>query len=64
MLHEKESVLTWWLVNSPCVVCSGQRLEAAAAHDQKPRVSLSVTQEEEGIHVGTGGQAGGSPAGE
>lgn len=41
-----------------------QCVEKTAAHDQKPGVSLSVTEEKERIHARTRGQAGGSLTGE
>lgn len=63
-MHEIEALLTCRSLTGLCIVCPGQCLEKAAAHDQKPGVSLSVTEEKERIHVGTGGEAGGSLIGE
>lgn len=63
-MHEAEALLTCRLLTALGIACLGQCLEKAAAHDQKPGVSLSVTEEKKGIHVGTRGQAGGSLTGE
>ena len=63
-MHEIEVLLTWRSLPGLCIVCLGKCLEKTAAHDQKPGVSLSVTEEKERIHVGTAGKAGGSLTGE
>lgn len=47
-----------------CLWSSDEGSEAAAAHDQEPRVGLSEPQEKEGVPAEPGGAAAGGAAGE